>query len=90
MTALPTFHLNGSSPDDLLNEYRRVYEDLKRLEESFQRATCHPRDFYVQEGDAWGKARKEREEMGLHLAEFSSYVEDWVSHCYDNIRKNKV
>lgn len=90
MTTLPTFHLNGSSPDDLLREYRRVYEDLNRLEESFRQATCHPRDFYVQEGETWNEARKEREEMGLRLAELSSYIQDWLSHCYDNTRKNQV
>lgn len=86
MTTLPTFHLNGTSPESIREEYHKVYESLKETEELLGKATCHPRDFYVQEEGAWGRAREERNKIGLMLAEVSSYIEDWLQHSSDHCR----
>jgi len=89
VTTLPTFHLNGTSPESIRDEYHEVYKALREVEELFRKATCHPRDFYVQESGAWEKAREERNKVGLMLAEVSSYVEDWLTHSSENCRDRK-
>jgi hypothetical protein len=90
MTTLPTFHLNGSSPRDLKQEYLKVYRALNEVEKLLRSATCHPRDFYVQDvkgvEGGWENARREREEAFNNLAEVAAYVEEWLLHCSDNCR----
>jgi hypothetical protein len=87
MTALPTIHRNGTSAESLRDEYHEVHKALQKVEELLAKATCHPRDFYPQDvigGEGgWLRARKERTEAFNHLAEVSSYVEDWLVHCSD-------
>lgn len=80
MTNLPTFHLNGTSPDTIYHEYRQAYKSLVKAVKDLEEATCNPRDFYVQGEGAW-----ERAEMFAKLKEVQNYVLSWVDCSYDHI-----
>lgn len=83
MTTLPTFHLNGSDAETLLNEYEAVCTALRKAVVALEEATCNPRDFYVQEDGAWERARAERTEMFSKLREVQNYAEAWAECASD-------
>lgn len=84
MTNLPTFHLNGTSPDVIYHEYRQAYKSLVKAVKDLEDATCNPRDFYVQGEGAWERAQNERAAMFAKLKEVQDYVLSWVDCSYDH------
>lgn len=85
MTTLPSIHLNGTSPETLLNEYEDVCTALSKAVEALEKATCNPRDFYVQGDGAWQKARDERTAMFQKLKEVQDYANAWAERASDAI-----
>lgn len=83
MAALPTFHLNGSDAETLMNEYEAVCTALSKAVVALEKATCNPRDFYVQEDGAWERARAERTAMFDKLRELQIYAGAWAERASD-------
>lgn len=83
-TTLPTIHLNGTGARSLAEEYHALRMALLTAEETLQRATCHPRDFYPQGDSAYPKARSEREEAFALLNRLTAYAEAWELHATDS------
>jgi len=44
----PTIHLNGTSAEELLEQYRKVLEALREAHRAMAEAAPHGRDYYVQ------------------------------------------
>ena len=85
-TTLPTIHLNGTSAQNLEDEYRAVRHAVTAASDALAAATCNARDFYPQEPGAWQRARAERDEAFRLLQVVSDYAEQWESHAADHRR----
>jgi hypothetical protein len=46
---VPTIHLNGTARETLITEYETTVRSLNVAISDMLAATCHPRDFYVQQ-----------------------------------------
>ena len=90
MTTLPTIHLNGSGAENLYQEYRAAWNELRAAREALVHATCNARDFYPQGDDAFRKAREERSEVFLHLQKVEEYLSEWVMHTANYIKPSKL
>ncbi len=55
----PTIHLNGSGAKQLAEALEEAYRTLDVARDALQKTAPHGRDYYVQEGDAFLKARNE-------------------------------
>jgi hypothetical protein len=84
MTTLPTIHLNGTSADNLFEEYRAVRKAVNAARELLVAATCNQRDFYPQGSDTWQQARIERDEALRMLQRVSEYAEAWEERASDH------
>jgi hypothetical protein len=84
---LPTFHLNGTGAESILNEYKEVCFAVQKAMDALAKATCHPRDFYVQLEGSWEQAKAERDEMFRKLKEVQDYASAWTEHAFDRVRK---
>jgi hypothetical protein len=75
---VPTVHLNGTSQEELLEQWRNVYRATYTLLDALAKATPHGRDYYVQGPDGEGitQARKE------HAARIKA-VHDLQAECAD-------
>jgi hypothetical protein len=65
----PTIHLNGSSPDSLIEENLAALRALQAAVEALQAASPNGRDYYVSGPEAYPQARKEHEARLHRLAE---------------------
>lgn len=61
MTTLkvPSVHLNGTSKQELLNQYRNAYHDIATAIRTLQQACPHGRDYYLQPAGSYEQARIE-------------------------------
>ena len=78
----PTIHLNGTSAEELLKNYRAAYNAILNAQAALQQAAPHGRDYYVQSGDSIAVAisqhvsrvqrlesvRREIEELAVHVS----------------------
>lgn len=76
----PTIHLNGTSKRNLVAEYTQAYDLCCDAIEAFQKITCHPRDYYVQEAGAYEKAHDDRMKMLAKLAAVNDYLLQHLAH----------
>jgi hypothetical protein len=57
--AVPTLHLNGTSPERLVEQNQKLVAALRSALDALQEAAPHGRDYYVQGPDAYAKAAAE-------------------------------
>lgn len=55
----PVINLNGTSAQDLIDEYREAYSAIRKAYEVLQRVTVHGRDFQTAPAGTYEKARAE-------------------------------
>ena len=72
----PTIHLNGTSKESLLAEYRVAYDKLDEAIEALSKVTIHGRDYYPQEQGAYITAREEQVARILKLATVKGELTD--------------
>lgn len=65
----PTVHLNGTSAEDLTEDYRAAYSAVSSAIEALQQSAPNARDYYVQGSDAYPRARAEHERRLHALAD---------------------
>ena len=72
--AIPTVHLNGTGYETLHREYNAAYNAVKKAIHALQETTCNGRDYYVQGGSAYYRARDERQAAIQKLADTRDYL----------------
>jgi hypothetical protein len=70
----PTVHLNGTSAKDLWAGYEAAYEAVRAAQEAIRKIEFNARDYYVQDADAFTKARDHRNEQRQALAQVEEYL----------------
>ncbi len=55
----PTIHLNGTSKRMLMEGYEKAYDTIRDAEKALSEIEFNPRDYYVQDPEAWTEARAE-------------------------------
>jgi len=86
MTTVPTIHLNGSSADNLYQEYKAAWNSVRAAITALNHCTCNARDFYPQGEAAFPMAKEERTEALANLARVEEYLANWLVHCQDYIK----
>lgn len=71
---LPTVHMNGTGYQDLWQSYEAAYEAVKAAQEAYKKIEFNARDYHVQEGDTFPKARSKRDEIWLALKKVETYL----------------
>ena len=74
MTTIPTIHLNGTGYDTLYEEYNAAYDAVKKAIDAMYDTTCNGRDYYVQGGSAYYRARDERQAAIDKLSKVKDYL----------------
>jgi len=70
----PTIHLNGTSAKDLWQGYEAAYDAVRAAQEALGKIEFNARDYYVQDADAFTKARDHRNEQRQALANVEEYL----------------
>lgn len=70
----PTVHLNGTGYKDLWNGYETAYEAVRVAQDALGKTEFNARDYYVQDADAFTKARDHRIEQQQALANVEEYL----------------
>lgn len=70
----PTVHLNGTGYNDLWNGYEAAYEAVRAAQEALGKIEFNARDYYVQDADAFTKARDHRYEQRQALDNVEEYL----------------
>jgi hypothetical protein len=66
--------LNGTGYKDLWNGYEAAYEAVRAAQEALGKIEFNARDYYVQDADAFTKARDHRYEQCKALANVEEYL----------------
>lgn len=74
MATIPTIHLNGTSYDTLYEEYNAAYDAVKKAIDVMYDVTVNGRDYYVQGGSAYYRARDERQAAIDKLSKVKDYL----------------
>ena len=75
-------NLNGTSKDELLEQYRRVAEACRELKEALARATPHGRDFQLNEED-FQPARMVHTSHQIAVEDIEAHVADVVNNLWN-------
>jgi len=70
----PTVHLNGTSAKDLWEGYEAAYEAVRAAQDALGKIEFNARDYYVQDADAFTKARDHRIEQRQALDNVEEYL----------------
>jgi len=70
----PTVHLNGTSAKDLWAGYEAAYEAVRAAQDALGKIEFNARDYYVQDADAFTKARDHRIEQLQALNSVEEYL----------------
>lgn len=77
---LPLIHLNGSSPERLLGQYRDALDAVNAAVEALQRVDVNARDYYPISPDAASAAIREHRER---LEKLRGVSRDLLAVCED-------
>ena len=80
---LPKINLNGTSARSLEEEYHAALKAIRIAETLLAKATCHGRDFQMQDPSDFEYARMERIDMLTSLGEVEDYLEAWYWNAVD-------
>ncbi len=64
---IPTIHLNGTSKDDLLEQWMGYASALRAAREALTKAQPNGRDYYVQSSDALREALNEHSDRARKI-----------------------
>lgn len=66
--------MSGTSHEDLWASYKAAYEAVKAAQEAYRKIEFNARDYHVQEGDTFPKARNKRDEIWRALKKAEAYL----------------
>ena len=81
--ALPTVHMNGTSFKMLFDGYDEAADKLSDFTDAFGNIEFNARDYYVQDADAYTKARDERSAICAKIREIKDYLDKHLEHLDD-------
>ena len=70
----PTVHSNGTGYQDLWSGYEAAYNAVRDAHQVLRQVEFNARDYYVQDADAFTKARDHRIEQQQALAQVEEYL----------------
>ncbi len=80
---MPTIHLNGDTPERLMDDLLAAGKALRAAMKALQEAAPNSRNYYVQGPDAYGKAAKEHasrqqrvQEVYNEIVEMAEYISE--------------
>ena len=82
---LPTIHLNGTSPEDLLEGYRDAMTALRAAQDALAKCFPNARDYYVQSPAAVQSARDEHTARQVAVERVFKEIEALAIHCNDAV-----
>lgn len=85
---MPIIHMNGSSAESLMKEYRSALDALQAAIEAFGDIDFNMRDYYPVVG-AWEKALSERNQHRQALNSAYQYLLDICKHLYGYADRGK-
>lgn len=77
---LPSIHLNGTGRRMLTEDYTAAYHALQAAIRAFQSIEFNARDYYIQDADAFYRARSQRDIQLQHLSGVQHYLETHLAH----------
>jgi hypothetical protein len=83
MTTLPTIHLNGTSRQELLDDYLQALNTVRDAIKALDKIEFNARDYYVQGPNAFEHAREERQAQYSHLWAVKLELEAIAVHISD-------
>ncbi len=93
-TIYPTIHLNGTSKNELLDDYYQIAIALEKLTKTISETTFHDRDYYPQDKDpikngliddnAFSKAYDQRLRHLRNLHDFGIYIANHINHILNH------
>ena len=86
---LPTIHMNGTSPDDLLAGYRAAMDALTAAADALTACFPNARDYYVQDPQAFPAARAEHDARREAVRKVYDEVVALAMHCNDAIMERE-
>lgn len=81
----PTIHLNGTSADELLKNYRAAYNAILNAQAALQQTAPHGRDYYVQSGDSIAVAISQHVSRVQRLETVRREIEELAIHVSDHV-----
>lgn len=85
MATFPTLHLNGTSKNDLRDEYANAYAAIDKAIGALAAATLNGRDYYPQAEDAYYQARDERDAALDQLRRARKYAGEMLTGICDQM-----
>lgn len=86
---LPTIHLNGTAPEDLLRKFEEATRALDKAMEALQAAAPHGRDYYPQNSEFGAEvflvAQREHIERQMAIKRVYNDIENLAWHVQDAI-----
>jgi hypothetical protein len=80
---LPTVHMNGTSFKMLFDGYDNAADKLREFTDTFGAIEFNARDYYVQNSEAYTKARDERSAICAKIREIKDYLDKHLEHLDD-------
>ena len=78
---LPKINLNGTSAEDLFDEYIDAQHAVRKALHILQECTCHGRDFQCNSSDDYNQALFERAENLAKLDDVLDYCQAWIDNA---------
>jgi hypothetical protein len=86
---LPTIHLNGTSPKDLLDGYRNAMDAVGAAQAALCKIEFNARDYYVVPG-SWEAARAEMKVRFEALEKIYVELTEIATHCCDAVAEREA
>ena len=86
---LPTIHLNGTSPGDLLEGYRNAMDKVGEAQAALGSIEFNARDYYVTPG-SWDAAVTEMRARRICLAKIYDELQAIAAHCMDAVNEREA
>lgn len=81
----PAIHTNGTSPESLLDAYRKLYTAVHAAIDAIADSAPNARDYYPLGADAFQEARTEHAARYAALVSVRNDAESLCEHCQDAI-----
>ena len=86
---MPTIHLNGTSPGDLLEGYRNAMDKVGEAQAALGSIEFNARDYYVTPG-SWDAAVTEMRARRICLAKIYDELQAIAAHCMDAVNEREA
>lgn len=83
----PTIHMNGTSPDDLLEQYRNAMDAIQAAGEMLAQCGPNGRDYYPQSPEALTSAIDEHRSRRERIEAVFEEVQELAMHCMDAVEE---